>query len=137
LRCLSRAATLQVGEVIRGGKNRLGSVISYLLPPGDVAAEARALGHPTREAASTSLSQLLFSGVSHVRGRAYKPRANKAPEGNGIWTNDNFERVSDHRPVSIVGQIMKEAMEVGAAPTPHVTPAIRIMSMFQRHLLNP
>jgi hypothetical protein len=32
---------------------------------------------------------------------------------------------------------MKEAMEVGAPPTPHVTPAIRIMSMFQRHLLNP
>jgi hypothetical protein len=31
---------------------------------------------------------------------------------------------------------MKEAMEV-AAPTPHITPAIRIMSMFQRHLLNP
>jgi hypothetical protein len=47
-----------------------------------------------------------------------------------------FRTVSDHRPVSIVGQIMKEAMEVGTAPTPHVTPAIRIMSMFQRHLLN-
>jgi hypothetical protein len=44
--------------------------------------------------------------------RAYKPRANKTPEGNGIWTNDNFERVSDHRPVSIVGQIMKEAMRL-------------------------
>jgi hypothetical protein len=47
-----------------------------------------------------------------------------------------FRTVSDHRPVSIVGQIMKEAMEVGTAPTPHVTLAIRIMSMFQRHLLN-
>jgi hypothetical protein len=32
---------------------------------------------------------------------------------------------------------MKGTMEVGAAPTPHVTPAIRIMSMFQHHLLNP
>jgi hypothetical protein len=58
-------------------------------------------------------------------------------EGNGIWTNDNFERVSDHRLVSIVGQIMKEAMEFGTAPTPHITPVIRIMSMFQRNLLNP
>jgi len=60
-------ATRQVGDVIPGGKNRLGSVTSHLLPPGDVAAEARALGHATREAASTSLSQVFFSAVSHVR----------------------------------------------------------------------
>jgi hypothetical protein len=84
---------------------------------------------------STSLGQVLFSAVSHVRA-AYKPRANGALEGKGMWRNNNFERLGDHRPVSIAGQIMKE-MEVGVAPTPHITPAIRIMSMFQRHLLNP
>jgi hypothetical protein len=85
---------------------------------------------------STSLSQVLFSAVSHVRA-AYKPRANGASEGNGIWTNDNFERPSDHRPVSFVGQITEEVTDAAAALTPHITPAIRIMSMFQRHLLNP
>jgi hypothetical protein len=127
-------ATLQVGEVIPGGKNRLGFVTSYHLPPGDVAGEARALGHPTREAASTSLRQVLFSGVSYVRGPTSREWSTG---GNGIWTNDNCKRVSDHRPVSTVGQNMKEAMTVGAAPTPHVTPAIRTMSMFQPHLLNP
>jgi hypothetical protein len=40
-------------------------------------------------------------------------------------------------PVSIVGQITEEVTDAAPAPTPHVTPAIRIMSMFQRHLLNP
>src|ERR1700751_3648862 len=56
---------------------------------------------------STSLSQVPSSAVSHVRA-AYKPRANAASEGNGIWTNDNFERPNDHRPVSFVGQIAEE-----------------------------
>ena len=79
----------------------------------------------------TSLSQVLFSAVSHVRA-AYKP-----PEGNGIWTNENFERLSDHWPVSIVGQITEEVTGAAMALTPHITPANRIMSMFQRHLLNP
>jgi hypothetical protein len=66
---------------------------------------------------------------------ASKPRTNGASEGNGIWTNDNFERLSDHRPVSFVGQITEEVTAAAAAP--HVTPPIRIMSIFERHLLNP
>jgi hypothetical protein len=85
---------------------------------------------------STSLSRFLFSAVSHV-GAAYKPRPHGASEGNGIWTNENFERLSDHRPVWIVGQIAEEVTDAAVARTPHITPAIRIMSMFQRHLLNP
>lgn len=84
---------------------------------------------------STSLSQFLFSAVSHVRA-AYKPRANGASEGNGIWTNENFERLSDHGRVWIVGQITEEVADAAVALTPHITSAIRIMSMFQRHLLN-
>ena len=85
---------------------------------------------------STSLSVVLFSVASHSRA-AYKPYANGALEEKRIRTNDDSERPSDLRSVSFAGQIMKEAMEVGAAPTPHVTPAIRIISMFQHHLLNP
>jgi hypothetical protein len=68
---------------------------------------------------------------------ASKPRTNGASKGNGIWTNDKFERLSDHRPVSFVGQITEEVTDAAAGPTPHVTPPIRIMSMFERHLLNP
>jgi hypothetical protein len=85
---------------------------------------------------STSLSQVLFSAVSHVRA-AYKPRASGASEGNGIWTNENFEHLSDYRPVWIVGEITEEASDAAVALTPHITPEVRIMSLFQRHLLNP
>ncbi len=85
---------------------------------------------------STSLSLVLFSAGSHLRA-ANKPHANGALEGKGIWTNDDSERLSDHRPVSIVGQITEEVTDAAAAPTPHITPAIRVISVFQRHLLNP
>jgi hypothetical protein len=70
---------------------------------------------------STSLSAVLFS----------------ASESDVIWTNDDFERLSDHRPVSIVGQIKEEATEVASALTPRIALTIRIISVFQRHLLNP
>jgi hypothetical protein len=36
----------------------------------------------------------------------------------------------------IVGQIRKEVTAVAASP-PHITPAIRVMSEFPCHLLNP
>ena len=85
---------------------------------------------------STSLSLVLFSAVSHLRA-ANEPHANGALEGKGIWTNDDFERLSDHRPVSIVGQITEEATEVASALTPRIAPAMRFISVFQRHLLNP
>jgi len=58
-------------------------------------------------------------------------------EGKRIWTNDDFERLSDHRPISIVGQITEEATEVASALTPRIAPAMRVMSVFQHHLLNP
>ncbi|WP_433970345.1 hypothetical protein [Tunturiibacter gelidiferens] len=51
---------------------------------------------------------------------ANKPHANGALEGKGIWTNDDSERLSDHRPVSIVGQITEEVTDAAAAPTPHI-----------------
>ena len=70
---------------------------------------------------STSLSAVLFS----------------VSESDVIWTNDDFERLSDHRPVSIVGQIKEEATEVASALTPRIAPAKRVISVFQRHLLNP
>jgi hypothetical protein len=54
-----------------------------------------------------------------------------------IWTNDDFERLSDHRPISIVGQITEEATEVASALTPRIAPAIRVISVFQCHFLNP
>jgi hypothetical protein len=68
---------------------------------------------------------------------ASKPRTNGASDANRISMNDSFERLSDHRPVSFVGQITEEVTDAAAARTPHVTPPIRIMSMFERHLLNP
>jgi hypothetical protein len=82
---------------------------------------------------STSLSLVLFSLGSHSRA-AYKPHANEALR---IWTNDDSERLSDHRPVSFVGQITEEVTDAAAVPPPHITPAIRVMSEFQCHLLNP
>jgi hypothetical protein len=85
---------------------------------------------------STSLSLVLFSVGSHLRA-AYKPHANRALEGKGKWTNDDSERLSDHRPVSCGGQITEEVTDAAVAPTPLVTPPIRITSMFERHLLNP
>jgi len=85
---------------------------------------------------STSLSLVLFSAGSYLRA-ANKPHANGALEGKGIWPNDDFERLSDHRPISIVGQITKEATEVASALTPRIAPAMRVISVFQRHLLNP
>jgi hypothetical protein len=85
---------------------------------------------------STSLSLVLFSAGRRLRA-AYKPRANRALEGKGIWTNDDSERLTDHRPVSFVGQITEEVTDAAAVPPPHITPAIRVMSEFQRHLLNP
>jgi hypothetical protein len=48
-----------------------------------------------------------------------------------------LERLSDHRPTSILGQIREEVTAVAAASPPHITLAIRVMSEFQRHLLNP
>jgi hypothetical protein len=65
---------------------------------------------------SASLSLVLVSAGRHLRA-AYKPRANGASEGNGIWTNENFERLSDHRPVSIVGQITEEVTDAAVALT--------------------
>jgi hypothetical protein len=85
---------------------------------------------------STSLSLVLFSAGSHLRA-ANKPHANGALERKGIWTNDYSGRLSDHRPVSIIGQITEEVTDAAAAPAPHITPAIRVISVFQRHLLNP
>jgi hypothetical protein len=85
---------------------------------------------------STSLSLVLFSAGSHLRATNNR-HANGALEGKRIWTNDNFERLSDHHPVSFVGQITEEVSDSAAAPTPHVTPPIRLMSIFERHLLNP
>jgi hypothetical protein len=85
---------------------------------------------------STSLSLVLFSAGGHLHA-ANKPHANGALEGKGIWTNDDFERLSDHRPISIVAQITEEATEVASALTSRITPAMRVMSVFQRHLLNP
>jgi hypothetical protein len=69
---------------------------------------------------SISLSLVLFS----------------ASEADVIWTNNDLERLSDHRATLIVGQIREEATVVAAASPPHITPAIR-MSEFQCHLLNP
>ena len=83
---------------------------------------------------NTSLGPVLFSAGSHLRA-ANKPHANGASEGTGIWTNNDSER--QHRPVSIVGQITEEVTDAVAAPTPHITPAIRVISVFQRHLPNP
>jgi hypothetical protein len=85
---------------------------------------------------STSLSLVLFSARSHLRA-ANKPHANGALEGKGIWTNDDFERLSDHRPISIVGQITEEATEVASALRSRIALAMRGMSVFQRHLLDP
>jgi hypothetical protein len=42
---------------------------------------------------------VLFSAGSHLRA-VNEPHANGALEGKGIWTNDDSERLSDHRPVS-------------------------------------
>ena len=67
----------------------------------------------------TSLSQVLFWARSHLRA-ANKPHAKGALEGKGIWTNDDSQRLSDHRPVSIVGQITEEVTDAAAAPTPHI-----------------
>jgi hypothetical protein len=39
--------------------------------------------------------------------------------------------------VLFVGQITEEVTDAAAAPTPHITPAIRVISVFQRQLLNP
>ena len=58
-------------------------------------------------------------------------------EGKGIWTNDDFERLSDRRPISTVGLITEEATEVASALTSRIAPAIRVISAFQCHLLNP
>jgi hypothetical protein len=69
----------------------------------------------------TSVSVVLFS----------------ASEADVIWTNDDFEQLSDHRFISIVGQITKEATEVASALTPRMAPAVRVISVFQSHLLNP
>jgi hypothetical protein len=85
---------------------------------------------------STSLSLVLFSAGSHLRA-ANKPGANGALEAKGIWTNDDFERLSDHRPISIVGHIAEEAAELASTLTPHIASGMRVMSVFQRHLLNP
>ena len=46
---------------------------------------------------STSVSLVLFWARSHLRA-ANKPHAKGALEGKGIWTNDDSERLSDHRP---------------------------------------
>jgi hypothetical protein len=70
---------------------------------------------------STSLSLVLFS----------------ASEADVIWTNNDLARLDDHRPTSIGGQIREEVTAVAAASPPHTTPAIRVMSEFQCHLLNP
>lgn len=59
---------------------------------------------------NTSLSLVLFSAGSHLRA-ANKPHAKGALEGKGIWTNDDSERLSGHRPVCIVGQGLKRAPE--------------------------
>jgi hypothetical protein len=48
---------------------------------------------------STSLSLVLFSAGSPLRA-ANKPHAKGALEGKGIWTNEDSERLSDHRPVT-------------------------------------
>jgi hypothetical protein len=85
---------------------------------------------------STSVSLVLFSAGRHLRA-ANEPRTNGASEADVIWTNNDLERLSDHRPTSIVGQIREEVTAVAAASPPHITPAIRVMSEFQRHLLNP
>jgi hypothetical protein len=60
-----------------------------------------------------------------------------ASEADVIWTNNDLERLSDHRTTSIVGQIREEVTAVAAASPPHITPAIGLMSKFQCHLLNP
>jgi hypothetical protein len=39
--------------------------------------------------------------------------------------------------VLFVGQITEEVTDAAAAPTPHITPAIWVISAFQRLLLNP
>ncbi len=85
---------------------------------------------------STSLSLVFFSTENHLRA-VHEPHANGALGGKRIWTNDDSDQLSDYRPVSIVDQIAAEVTDVAAAPTPHVTPATRIMSVFQRHLRNP
>jgi hypothetical protein len=72
---------------------------------------------------STSLSLVLFSAGSIRR--------------EGDMDERRFRTAERPRPVSIVGQITEEVTDAAAAPTPHVTPAIRVISVFQRHLLNP
>jgi hypothetical protein len=57
-----------------------------------------------------------------------------ASDADVIWTNNDLERSG---PTSIVGQITEEATEVAAVPTPHIALAIRVISVFQRHLLSP
>jgi hypothetical protein len=84
---------------------------------------------------STSLSLFLFSLGLHLRA-ANEPPANGASEAEVIWTNNDWQRLSDHRPTSIVGQIREQVTAVAAA-SPAGTSAISVMSEFERHLLNP
>jgi hypothetical protein len=85
---------------------------------------------------STSLGLVLFPAGSHLRA-ANKPRGNGASGADVIWTNNDFEQLSDHRPTAIVGQIREEVTAVTAASPPHIAPVIRVISVFQCHLLNP
>jgi hypothetical protein len=39
--------------------------------------------------------------------------------------------------VSLIGQITEEVTDAAAALTSHITPAIRLISVFQCHLLDP
>jgi hypothetical protein len=82
---------------------------------------------------STSLSLVLSSAGSHLRA-ANEPRANGASEADVIWMNNDFERLSDHPPASIVGQIREEVTAVAAASPPHITPAIRVKGMMEKVL---
>jgi hypothetical protein len=85
---------------------------------------------------SNSVGLVVFSLGSHSRA-AYKPHANGALQEKRIWTNDDSERLSDHRLISFVGQITEEVTDAAVVPPPHMTPAIRAISAFQCHLLNP
>jgi hypothetical protein len=92
-------------------------------------------GRPPAINSSTALGGRLPTSI-RIR-LSHQDKRFSASEADMIWTNNDLERLSDHRFTSIVGQISEEVTAVAAASPPHITPAIRVMSEFQCHLLNP
>jgi hypothetical protein len=68
-----------------------------------------------------SLVLVSFTAEAALRA-ATKPHADKAPEANRIWTNDDLKRLSRIPGlISIVGQATKEDVQEVDAPAPRLT----------------